>query len=325
MKKPYCDVYLVRHGETDWNVLGKIQGHTDIPLNSQGLKQALELQEKLQPMDFAGAFCSDLSRARTTAEIILQKRGLALNESRDLRERCFDFWEGKHFKDFDTWCVLKSPSAGFESLDQYLSHKVHHNIESIGETYQRLKNFLLSRTNPYFGSKVLVVTHGGVMRTILDHHLEWLPTHRWSVTNGGLVVLRIGHDARISLLSYEGIVHHEMPSPPPVHEMECGDPWFSLIFEGKKPVEGRKNSPKYRKIKAGDIIEFSHQSKRFKALVERIEKYETLEDYLRGATLEKALPGVRTFEEGLTIYHQWSTPEQIKEAGGFLGIYIKPI
>ena len=63
-------IYLVRHGETDWNQAGLLQGQTDIALNAQGLEQAHEAAERLKEVPFEIAFCSPLIRAKRTAEII---------------------------------------------------------------------------------------------------------------------------------------------------------------------------------------------------------------------------------------------------------------
>src|SRR5271167_231879 len=66
--------YIVRHGQTDWNVEKRIQGCTDIPLNDRGREQAFELGKKLKDVDFAFCFSSDLQRAAETARIILSER-----------------------------------------------------------------------------------------------------------------------------------------------------------------------------------------------------------------------------------------------------------
>lgn len=63
-------IYIVRHGETDWNKEGKLQGHTDTELNDTGRKQALILKDKLQNIHFDKVFVSPLKRTRQTAEII---------------------------------------------------------------------------------------------------------------------------------------------------------------------------------------------------------------------------------------------------------------
>ena len=61
-------IYLVRHGETDWNQAGLLQGQTDIALNAQGLEQAHDAAERLKAVPFEIAFCSPLIRAKRTAD-----------------------------------------------------------------------------------------------------------------------------------------------------------------------------------------------------------------------------------------------------------------
>lgn len=66
-------LYLVRHGQTNWNLEGRIQGQTNIPLNDKGRKQAQQAKEKLQNIPIDLIICSPLMRARETAEIIEKK------------------------------------------------------------------------------------------------------------------------------------------------------------------------------------------------------------------------------------------------------------
>lgn len=108
------------------------------------------------------------------------------------------------------------------------------------------------------------------------------------------------------------------------HKIICDDPWFSYIRNGLKPVEGRKNSPKYQKIKAGDVIDFSNGKDNFQALVIEVKSYASLEDYLSDVAVQTALPGVTSMEDAINTYHQWNTPNEIQE-WGFLGIFVKPI
>lgn len=105
--------------------------------------------------------------------------------------------------------------------------------------------------------------------------------------------------------------------------IHCADPWFTHILEGRKPVEGRKNTHTYHKIQQGDTICFTNGKKSFEADVIEIRKYSTLEDYFADVTLEKALPDVATLEEGIAIYLQWSTEAQIQQYG-FIGIFVRP-
>ncbi|HWX09771.1 MAG TPA: histidine phosphatase family protein, partial [Gaiellaceae bacterium] len=83
---------LVRHGETDWNAEGRLQGHTDRPLNEHGRRQAHALAERLAGDDIAAVYASDLARARETAEILGAKLGLPVSRDAGLRERDWGNW-----------------------------------------------------------------------------------------------------------------------------------------------------------------------------------------------------------------------------------------
>ena len=85
---------LIRHGETDWNASGRLQGHTDRPLNDYGRRQARELADRLSDDAIAAIYASDLSRAKETAEIVGARLGLPVVVDADLRERNWGSWEG---------------------------------------------------------------------------------------------------------------------------------------------------------------------------------------------------------------------------------------
>src|ERR1700704_4943984 len=88
------ELLLVRHGETDWNAEGKLQGHTDRPLNDHGRRQAQALAERLAGNSIDAVYASDLSRARETAEMVGEKLGLPVLVDPDLREKNWGNWEG---------------------------------------------------------------------------------------------------------------------------------------------------------------------------------------------------------------------------------------
>ena len=75
-------VFLTRHGETDWNIEGRWQGHTDVPLNDNGRTQAVAVAEALQSAGLCGVVASDLSRARETAQIVGAALGIEVALSR---------------------------------------------------------------------------------------------------------------------------------------------------------------------------------------------------------------------------------------------------
>ncbi|TJY44601.1 histidine phosphatase family protein [Cohnella pontilimi] len=86
----------IRHGITAWNRLGKIQGVTDIPLSPEGIDQARKLADRLlrDGEEWNGVYCSDLTRAYQTAEIIANRLGIPLRPEPRLRERSFGAAEG---------------------------------------------------------------------------------------------------------------------------------------------------------------------------------------------------------------------------------------
>ena len=91
MEKPRDEriLFLFRHGETDWNREGRLQGHTDTPLNATGLAQAQALAESLRPHRLDAVVSSDLARARTTAQIVAEALRVPLFIEAGLREtRC---------------------------------------------------------------------------------------------------------------------------------------------------------------------------------------------------------------------------------------------
>src|SRR5215467_11482476 len=81
-----CLLFLFRHGETDWNREGRLQGHTDTPLNATGLAQAEALAEQLRTHRLEAVVSSDLLRAQTTARIVAETIGLPLFTEPGLRE-----------------------------------------------------------------------------------------------------------------------------------------------------------------------------------------------------------------------------------------------
>ena len=89
-------LYVVRHGETEWNRLHKVQGRTDIPLNDYGRRLARETAEGMKSLSLDLAYTSPLSRARETAGIILEGRNIPIIEDERIQEFSFGSYEGMH-------------------------------------------------------------------------------------------------------------------------------------------------------------------------------------------------------------------------------------
>lgn len=99
-------LFLVRHGETDWNAAGRLQGHADRPLSERGREQAARAAERFAGIPFAAAVSSDLARARETASILGSSLGLEARPDPRLREIHFGKWEGL------TLAEVRARSAG---------------------------------------------------------------------------------------------------------------------------------------------------------------------------------------------------------------------
>jgi broad specificity phosphatase PhoE len=136
---------LVRHGETDWNAAGRLQGHTDRPLNDHGRLQAEELAERLAGEGADAIYASDLSRAKQTAEIVGARLGLPVVIDADLREKNWGNWEGL---------------TGDERV------QVEFEGESTKDHRERVLRAVRRIAERHPGQRVVVVTHGGSLRRI---------------------------------------------------------------------------------------------------------------------------------------------------------------
>ena len=166
-EKRFCTLYLVRHGETDWNVKGLLQGQTDIDLNKTGIKQAKELAKKLRRIKFAISFSSDLLRARRTAEIIATEKKIAVKTTTTLRERKFGRFEGAEWRQgefrklFDKFFRL--------STKERFNKRPYQGYENNEELIARLIPFIREISVAYKGKNILIVSHGGIIMAFLTH------------------------------------------------------------------------------------------------------------------------------------------------------------
>ncbi len=153
-------IYFIRHGQTDWNKQGKMQGSTDIALNETGLEQAANVASSLvsNNAEFKKIFSSPLSRASKTAEIIGQKLDLGVEHLEELKEFYFGEWEGAYSQDlkdndlsgFNNWlenAFLITPPGG----------------ESLKDVQDRLKVFLGKSGLLEFKTDIAVVAHQGTL------------------------------------------------------------------------------------------------------------------------------------------------------------------
>ena len=181
--------FLVRHGETDWNLEGRVQGHSSTPLNDTGRLQAKRIGDRLSTVRFAAAYASDLPRVVETATAILNSHDTSLQTVMELREKSYGAWEGKTAKQLEaedpvSYARLFEDNITFAppggESDSDLIDRASLAVERLKQAHQNDEN-------------VLVVSHGGTIRAILVLLLG-LPKEviwRFYLANGSLSVVNV--------------------------------------------------------------------------------------------------------------------------------------
>jgi probable phosphoglycerate mutase len=173
--------YFLRHGETDWNVEQRLQGHTDIPLNSNGRRQASEVIQVLRRHPIDRIVCSNLSRAHETAMIVNKILKKPLTVDHDLKERHFGVLEGKTLNDIREFREMKT-------MDGWPIEENGHPCAPQAETYADFKQRTLGTITRHLTAaaehNVLFVAHGGLYRVLAraflgadDHSPNAHPLH----------------------------------------------------------------------------------------------------------------------------------------------------
>jgi len=167
--------FLVRHGQSEWNLEGRYQGVLNTKLTEEGQEQAGLAAEYLSKVDFAGFYSSPIGRTIETAEIFKKKLGRDYKISENLREMNFGKWEGlkfddiilKYGTDFQNWIKdpFKNPPTDGESFNDIIKR----GSQEINKIISENKD----------DSNILLVTHGGFIVAMLVHWLQISP-QRWS-------------------------------------------------------------------------------------------------------------------------------------------------
>lgn len=159
---------LIRHGETEWNTLGKFQGCTDINLSEEGIKQAELLKDRLKG-DFDFIYTSPLSRALETANILVADTNKKVSIANEIREINFGEWEG---------LTLREISERYpEIFKAWRSDKKESYIcggdSSINNAANRAVKCILDIVSKHKGEKIVIVAHGGIIKAGLIGLFDW--------------------------------------------------------------------------------------------------------------------------------------------------------
>lgn len=151
-------IYIARHGLTNWNLVPKVQGITDIPLNEGGIKQAYGLAETIKKsgIKFDKILYSPLKRAAETAKIVGQVNDISCEKEPRLLEQNFGKWEG--------WECVKGDRSFHEAKQQFADD--YKNGETMMKLAQRIYNLLDDLKAIPEDKNYLLVTHGGIARCI---------------------------------------------------------------------------------------------------------------------------------------------------------------
>ena len=159
-------IYFARHGQTDWNLQGKVQGATDIPLNGNGIAQAHRLCEKIKEenIDLEKIYTSDQIRAIRTAQIVDEQYHVGYEIVKGLEEMSLGDFEGH------TWDEI---NALFPKELQYWNEDRRYHTSPNGESYQMVIERLFSALDHIIGQhdissdkSLLIISHGAVIATL---------------------------------------------------------------------------------------------------------------------------------------------------------------
>jgi probable phosphoglycerate mutase len=163
MKK--TTIYIVRHGQTQWNAEKRMQGQCDSPLTEQGIRQATWLRDALHNIDFDAIYSSSSPRARRTAEILRHQRERELTLHNDLQEIYMGSWEGK------TQQELRQNHAAAYTAFWETPHLYH--PENGGESFHDMQSRVIPLIDSLLtrqqGKTILIVTHTVTLKIIMSH------------------------------------------------------------------------------------------------------------------------------------------------------------
>jgi alpha-ribazole phosphatase len=194
---------LIRHGQTVWNKELKYQGHSDVALTAAGSEQATLVAQRLAGEEIAAVYASDLSRAFITAQAIAKSRKLQVMPITDLREINFGQWEGLTYEQINArWPDILS--KWYFSPDEV-------NIPG-GESFRELKERAMRVINELVArhpkQTIVVVSHGGTIRTILCAALNIHLNYVWNIQQDNTAVNIIKYYRDRPVVTLMNDTHH---------------------------------------------------------------------------------------------------------------------
>ncbi len=151
-------IIAVRHGETDWNLVSRIQGHTDIALNATGETQAAQLAQALRSEQIDAVYASDLQRALATGSAVAEATSAQLFPEPGLRERNFGALEGRSFAQIEV--EFPEQALRWRKRDPQFAPQ---GGESLLQLEIRVAALVARLASQHVGGHIVLATHGGVL------------------------------------------------------------------------------------------------------------------------------------------------------------------
>lgn len=180
-------LYIIRHGQTDWNIAKKIQGRQDIPLNERGHFQAQCLGKAMENRPITAVFSSPQIRAMETAIAVASPAGVPVIPVRDLMEINYGVWEGKTEEE-----LLRDDRALYEAWWSHPAETAPPEGESINQVNERCRQ-AWKEIKPQLTGDAAIVAHGG----LLAHFMEQL------LGGESIAASTVAHNASITTIEYE--------------------------------------------------------------------------------------------------------------------------
>jgi broad specificity phosphatase PhoE len=172
-------IYIARHGETTWNVEGRIQGRSDPVLSPEGYSQSLALLEQLKGQPISVIYTSTLQRSILTAQPVAKHLGLPIQRQHELDEIAFGILEGKKFLDFE-----KESRSEWEKFkeNRYTYHIPQ--AENYTDVTKRVRPFIEKILHLHQGEEILIVGHRVVNQMVMGVLLELSPERILKIQQG---------------------------------------------------------------------------------------------------------------------------------------------
>ena len=199
-------IYLARHGQTQWNVEARWQGSTDIPLDAEGLLQAELLAKRLAMHPIHAIYSSPLKRAAVTAQAAAKKLGLDIAYRDDLKEMCLGEWEGSSFYE-----IRKKYPAEFAKWESDIDAQIGMGIESNFKVQERAVAALMEICETE-KNDTLIVSHGGLINRLMCYllHIPIQKRQCFRIQNTGLCIIECvftDEDPRFQVVTLNDFSH----------------------------------------------------------------------------------------------------------------------